>query len=38
MFMSKVETLEMRISIGPNKNIVERTKEQIRYKGRKTFT
>ena len=37
MFMSKVETLEMRISIGPNKNIVERLKNRLGIKEEKNL-
>lgn len=35
MFMSKVETLGMRISISPNKNIVERLKTRLGIKEEK---
>lgn len=35
MFMSKVETLGMRISISPNKNLVERLKNRLGIKEEK---
>lgn len=37
MFMSKVETLGMRISISPNKNIVERLKTRLGIKEEKNY-